>query len=134
MYAVNVRSGRSAPWRRWSIAALLVAFSAAAPAAGWIGVLKNTAAESFQEDDLRMFLDTATKTLDSDSPHDTVEWSNASTGAGGSFRVLGDAPAREGMACKRLRVMVYAPKYQKSTSTWTMCKNPEGRWRLASVG
>ncbi len=134
MLALNVRSGRTALWQRWSIAALLAAFGAAASAAGWIAVLKNTAAESFQEEDLRLFLDTAVKTLDSDGPRDTVDWSNAATGAGGSFRVVGDAPAREGMPCRRLQVTVYAPKYSKSTSTWTMCKSAEGRWRLASVG
>lgn len=134
MQAVNDRPGRGAAWLRRSLAALLAAFGVAASAAGWIAVLKDTAAESFQEDDLRLFLDTAMKTLDADGARETADWSNAASGAGGSFRVVGDAPARAGMPCRRLRVMVYAPKYPKSTSTWTMCRNAQGRWQLAGVG
>jgi surface antigen len=121
-------------WARQTLAVGLALACSVASAAGWVAVLKNSAAESFQEEDLRLFLDTAVKTLDSDGPRDPVDWSNPATGAGGSFRVVGDAPAVNGAPCRRLRVSVYAPKYQKSTSTWTVCKSAEGRWRLASVG
>ena len=130
----NLRPSASARWRRGIVAAGLACAVGSAGAAGWIAVLKNTAAESFQEEDLRLFLDTAVRTLDATPIGETVEWSNAATGAGGSFRVTGDAPPRDGANCKRLRVSVQAPKYQKSTATWTVCKKPEGRWQLASVG
>jgi hypothetical protein len=134
MHSINLRTGGARSWLRGLLAVGLACACTMVSAAGWVAVLKNTAAEAFEEDDLRLFLDTAVKTLDSDGPRDTVDWSNAATGAGGSFRVVGDAAARDGMPCRRLRVSVYAPKYQKSTVTWTVCKSPEGRWRLASVG
>lgn len=134
MHSINLRTGSARPWRQGLLAIALACLCTTAWAAGWVAVLKNTAAEAFEEDDLRLFLDTAVKTLDSDGPRDTVDWSNAATGAGGSFRVVGDAAARDGMPCRRLRVSVYAPKHPKSTVTWTVCRNPEGRWRIATVG
>ena len=128
---------RPSPVRAWTRAALAIGLACAcavASAAGWIAVMKNTAAEAFDEDDVHQFLNTAVKTLNAEGPPQTVDWSNPANGTGGSFLVVGDAAPRQGEPCKRLRVSVYAPKYPKSTSTWTMCRSPAGRWQLAGVG
>lgn len=134
MDRINLRPRTLISWLGRVIAIGLGLACAAASAAGWVQVLKNTPAESFQDDDLRMFLDTADKALNSVGPREAVEWSNAATGAGGSFLVVGDSVGAGGAPCKRLRVSTYARKYPKSTSTLIMCKGSDGRWLLAGIG
>jgi surface antigen len=124
------------PWlRRLLGAALVAASTAAAAAAGWVMLLKDTPAQKFQEDDLRMFLEAARDALNAEGPPKPVEWSNPKNGTGGSFLVIGDS-VRQGMPCRRLRFSTYAPGYPnppKSSTTWTACKNAEGRWKLADA-
>lgn len=123
---------------RWARRACALGLSCActmAAAAGWVGLLKNTAAESFQEEDLRMFLDAAGKALNAEGPRVPVEWSNAENGTGGSFLVAGKSVGTGGAPCKRVRFSTYATKYppSKSSTTWTACKAPDGPWKLAST-
>ena len=122
-------------WLRAACAAGLLGAGTMAAAAGWVGLLKNTAAESFQEEDLRMFLDAAGKALNAEGPRLPVEWSNAENGTGGSFLVVGESVGSGGAPCKRIRFSTYAPKYppSKSSTTWTACKASDGRWKLAST-
>jgi surface antigen len=120
---------------RGAVGAILVAACTAAAAVGWVSLLSKTAAEKFQEEDLRMFLEAARDALNAEGPPKPVEWSNPKNGTGGSFLVLADS-VRNGMACKRLRFSTYAPGYPnppKATTTWTACKNAEGKWKLAEA-
>lgn len=131
------RNGRLiAHWLRRLLGASLVAAStAAAAAAGWVMLLKDTPAQKFQDDDLRMFLEAARDALNAEGPPKPVEWSNPKNRTGGSFLVIGES-VREGMPCKRLRFSTYAPGYPnppRSSTTWTACKNAEGRWKLADA-
>ncbi|HEY2558696.1 MAG TPA: hypothetical protein VGI48_03195 [Caldimonas sp.] len=118
-----------------AIGAGLIAACTGAAAVGWVALLSKTPAEKFQEEDLRMFLESARDTLNAEGPPKPVEWSNPKNGTGGSFLVVGDL-ARNGMACRRLRFSTFAPGYPnppKVTTTWTACKNPEGKWKLAET-
>ena len=123
------------PWPKALIGASLVIACTAAAATGWVMLLRNTAAEKFQDDDLQMFLEAGRKALNSEGPPQTVEWANPANGTGGSFLVLGDS-TRNGMPCRRVRFASYAPGYPnppKSTTTWTLCKAADGRWKLAEA-
>ena len=119
---------------RAAIVVLLgAAWAAPCAAAGWIPLLKNTPAEVFEDEDLRLFLDTGAKALATDEKGATFDWNNPTTGAGGRFEALGDAPSVGGLPCKRLRMSVYAKKRAQKSSGLTACRTPEGRWKLASV-
>ena len=118
---------------RAAAAVVLACACTAAAAAGWVALLRNTAAESFDEDDLRMFLDAAKQALNAEG-REPVDWVNSATSKGGSFLVIGESVGADGAPCKRVRFSTYAPKYPKSTTTWTACKAPDGRWRLAAAG
>jgi surface antigen len=132
--ARQTRRPNTASWHRWLWLGALLAHSSLAGAAGWVAVLKNTPAEVFQADDLRLFLDTAKQVLEAPGPAQTVNWSNAATGAGGSFRVLSESVARDGGPCRRVRFSVYAPKRPAKTALWTACQIPTGQWKLATAG
>jgi surface antigen len=118
------------------LACLFIAAVMAPPvlAAGWVAVLKNSPAEAFQDDDIRLFLDTAKSVLDAPGPPASVAWDNPQTGAGGHFLVIGESVARDGAACKRVRFGVYAKSRPEKSATWTACKDAQGRWRLATAG
>ena len=129
----QIQTSRS--WTRGLAVATLVLACMPAAAAGWIGLLSKTAAEKFQDEDLRMFLEAARDTLNAEGPPKTVEWSNPKNQTGGSFLVVGDS-VRNGMPCRRLRFSTYAPGYPnppKTSTTWTACKNAEGKWKLADA-
>jgi surface antigen len=120
---------------RATIGAGLIAAYTGARAVGWVALLSKTAAEKFQEEDLQMFLETARDALNAEGPPKPFDWSNPKNGTGGSFLVIGDS-TRNGMACRRLRFSSYAPGYPnppKATTTWTACKNAEGKWKLAEA-
>lgn len=120
--------------QRTLIACALLFYGAFANAAGWISILKNTPAETFQDQDLRLFLDTAKQVLEADTEAQTVTWSNPDTGAGGSFLVLGQSIAKDGSLCKRVLFSVYATKSPARKAIWTACKSAKGQWQLTKAG
>jgi len=115
-------------------AALLMCASPWVLAAGWVAVLKNTPAEAFQDDDLQLFLSTARQVLETDVAAPPATWSNAATGAGGNFRVLGRSVNHDGWPCKRVRIGVYAKERSEKTAVWAACKNPARQGRLVGAG
>jgi surface antigen len=128
-----LRRSSLSSWMRGVVATGLIGACTMAAAAGWVSVLKGTAAESFQEEELRMFLDAARQAVNSEGPPKPVDWANADRSIGGSFLVVGESVGNGGMPCKRVRFSTYAPNYRKSTTTWTICKASDGRWRLAEA-
>ena len=133
----HLASGRHPPpWRRLgalACAALLLTATSAG-ATGWVKLLARTAAEQFQEDDLRMFLEAGRDALNAPGPPKTVVWSNPKNKTGGSFLVVGET-TRSGLPCRRIKFATYAPGYPnppKAWSTWTVCK-VEDRWKLADT-
>jgi hypothetical protein len=108
--------------------AILIA-AAAVPAAGqnWVSLLKNTPAERFDEEDLRLFLDNARKTLAEGKVNETSSWENPKTRARGDITVLRTFESK-GRPCKEVRMHNEA-QGRKNTSNLSLCQ-VEGKWRL----
>ena len=115
------------------IAALLgAACVLAAPGAAaqnWVTLLKNTPAESFDDEDLRLFLDAARKTLNEAPDNQPVTWENPKSRNRGEMTVLRSFESR-GNACKEVRVRNES-RGRKSDNRRILCKVDE-RWRLVS--
>ena len=111
--------------------ALLMA-AAAAPAAAqnWVALLKNTPAERFDEEDLRLFLDNARKTLAEGKVDETSSWENPKTRARGEMTVLRTFESK-GRPCREVRMYNQA-QGRKNTSTLSLCQ-VEGKWRLLTA-
>ena len=88
-------------------AALLAATSLPAMALNWVPLMKNTAFERFDEDDLSLFLEHARKALNGAPDNQAVAWENPDTKAGGEFTVL-KTWQKDGRTCKQVRVRTHA--------------------------
>ena len=117
-------------------ALLIIVLGAACVAAGpaaaqnWIGMLKNTPAERFDEEDLRMFMDTARKALNETPDNQTLSWENPKTRARGDITVLRSFESK-GLPCKEARVRNEVPG-RKGGAKFNVCK-VEDKWRLVSA-
>jgi len=111
------------------VAATLGLASTPADAQAWIGLLKNTPAERFQEDDLQMFLEHARKALNEAPDNQTVSWENPKTRARGDVTVLKSFELK-GRKCKTLRVRNEADG-RKGDNNFSLC-SVDGKWRLLS--
>ena len=99
-------------------------------AMNWIPVLKNTPAERFDEEDLRLFLETARKVLGEAPDNKPVSWENPNTKRGGELTVLKTYESK-GQPCKTLRVRNHADG-RKNDVTLNACR-VENRWRLVGA-
>ena len=99
-------------------------------AQNWIGLLKNTPAERFDEEDLRLFLDMGRKALNETPDNQPLAWENPKTRAGGEITVLRTFESK-GRACKEVRVRNHA-QGRKSDNKLSFCK-VEDKWRLLSA-
>ena len=112
------------------VAAALGLASTQAAAQNWIGLLKNTPAERFDEEDLRLFLDHARKALNEAPDNQPVSWENPKTRHRGDLTVLRSFEYKS-LPCKELRVRNEA-QGRKGDNTFNLCK-AEGKWRLLSA-
>ena len=112
--------------------ALILAAACASPALAqnWVGLLKNTPAERFDEEDLRLFMDAARKALDETPEKKPLLWENPKTRARGELTVLRSFESK-GRPCKELRVRNEVPGRKGDTSL-SFC-SVEGKWRLLSA-
>src|SRR5436189_110543 len=110
--------------RYLALALLLFATSASAQ---FVGLLKNSPAELFDDQDLHLFLESARKALDEGAPGQKFPWENSRTGHRGEFTVL-DKFESKGRACKRVGVHNEA-QGRKSDMRHNLCV-VDGRWRL----
>ena len=111
----------------------LIALWIAVPVANaqnWVGMLKNTPAERFDDEDLRIFMDTARKLLREGKENDTVTWQNPDTKAGGELTVLRVFESK-GRPCKDVRVQNHA-QGRKGDSKVSLCQ-VDGKWRMLSA-
>ena len=92
-----------------------------------MALLKNSPAELFDDMDLRIFLDTARRTLDEGAENKVESWKNPDTGHGGDFTVL-ERFESKGRRCEVLRVRNEA-QGRKSDMRHNLCM-VDGRWRL----
>ena len=101
----------------------------AASAQNWVTLLKNTPAERFDDEDLRLFLDTARKALDGAPDNQPVTWENPKTRSRGEITVVRSFESK-GRPCKEVRVRNEAGG-RKSDNRSTLCK-VDDRWRLVA--
>ncbi len=85
------------------LAAALVLTATSAFGAGFIGLLKGSPAELFDDTDLHLFLDAARKTLDEGAENQSFAWQNPRNGHRGEFTVLKRFESK-GRPCKQVRV------------------------------
>ena len=111
------------------LAGACVLASPLAAAQNWVGLLKNTPAEFFDEEDLRIFLDTSRKALEEAPDNQPVSWENPKTRSRGEITVLKSFESK-GLPCKEVRVRSEA-RGRRGDSRLNLCK-VEGRWRLVS--
>ena len=114
---------------KWILALVIAAVAAPAAAQNWVRLLKNTPAERFDEEDLRLFLDNARKTLAEGKVNETSSWENPKTRARGELTVLRNFESK-GLPCKEVRMHNEA-QGRKNTSELSLCQ-VEGKWRLLS--
>jgi surface antigen len=98
-------------------------------AINWIPVLKNTPAERFDDEDLRLFLDACRKALNDAPENQPVTWENPKTKAGGELTVLKSFQWK-GNPCKRVRVVNQAGG-RKNDVVLNACK-VDDRWRFVT--
>ena len=107
------------------LAALVVA-SPMVAAQNWVGLLKNTPAERFDEEDLRIFMGTGRKALAEAADNETVKWENPKTRARGEITVVRRFEWKS-LPCREVRVYNEA-QGRKGNSTFHLCQ-ADGRWR-----
>lgn len=101
-----------------------------AAAQGWIGLLKNTPAEQFDDEDLRLFMDASRRALDETPERGTVSWENPATKSRGEVTVL-SIFTWETHACRRLKVANQA-RGRKSSHVISLCRIDD-RWRVVNA-
>ena len=111
------------------LAILLATLAAPAAAQNWVALLKNGPAERFDEEDLRIFMDTGRKALAEGAENQTLSWENPKTRARGDITVLRRFEWK-GNPCKELKLHNEA-QGRKGDSTLALCQ-VEGKWRLLS--
>ncbi len=109
---------------------VLVLTSPLALSQNWIGLLKNTPAERFDEEDIRLFMDHANRTLSEGKENETVKWENPKTRAKGAMTVVRNFE-NKGRSCRELRVQNEVPG-RKGDTRLNFCQ-VDGRWRLLSA-
>jgi hypothetical protein len=115
---------------KWVLAVLIALTTVPAAAQNWVSLLKNTPAERFDEEDLRLFLDNARKALAEGKVNETSSWENPKTRARGEITVLRSFESK-GLPCKEVR-MYNEAQGRKNTSNLSLCQ-VEGKWRLLSA-
>lgn len=115
---------------RLLLAITIIAAIPSALAQNWVGLLKNTPAERFDEEDLRIFMDAGRKALNETPDGQTLAWENPKTRARGDITVLKTFESK-GRPCKEVRVRNQAGG-RKGDNTLSLCK-VEDKWRLLSA-
>ncbi len=125
--------GMKPAWSVFLASCCLVSNLTTANAAGWIAVLKDSPAESFDEEDLHMYLTAAKQTLEAqEQPPQEVQWRNPETGVGGRFLEQARWVDKDGLPCKRIRSWITLPKRPEKTLVLAACQTPDKRWKLLS--
>src|SRR5215204_4324429 len=95
--------------------------------AQYAALLKGAVAERFDDEDLRMFVDSARKVLYSAAENETVKWQNPKNRHGGEITLLRNFES-QGRACKEVKVFNQA-QGRKATNNFDLCQ-VDGKWRL----
>jgi surface antigen len=121
-------------FRRYMLVLVVGLVAPLAQAAGWGGVLLHGPGEDFNDEDVKLYLETVKKALDAPGDPQPHEWRNEQSGAGGSFLVVGRPKVKGFDECRKLRGTMYSARRKGGTQSLTACKDPGGRWKLLSAG
>lgn len=114
--------------------ALVATSASAVMPGGWGAVLRDMPSAQFNDEEIRLHLETALKALNAPIGTPPAAWHNEATGNGAKFEVLSQPKLAGQTECRRVRGTSYS-KIRKPTSTlWTACKDASGRWLVAKVG
>jgi surface antigen len=109
------------------ILCLLLALASPLAQAQYAALLKGAVAERFDDEDLRMFVETARKALYGAAENETLKWQNPKTRHGGEITLLRNFESK-GRACKAVKVFNQA-QGRKATNNFDLCQ-VDGKWRL----
>jgi surface antigen len=109
------------------ILSLLLALASPLAQAQYAALLKGAVAERFDDEDLRMFVETARKALYGAAENETLKWQNPQTRHGGEITLLRNFESK-GRACKEVKVFNQA-QGRKATNNFDLCQ-VDGKWRL----
>jgi len=101
-----------------------------AVAQNWTALLKNTPAELFDSEDLRLFKDADRRALNGTPVGSSVSWANPKTGSHGELSVVSDFTWQT-HPCRRIKVVNEA-RDRKGSSTPSLCR-VDGRWKAVSA-
>ena len=110
--------------------AMMLALASAPAMAQYASLLRDSAAQRFDDEDLRMFLDNARKALNETPDNQTTSWENPKTRHRGEVTVLRSFEAMGGR-CKEVKVLNQA-QGRKETNNFNLCQ-VDGKWRLVSA-
>jgi surface antigen len=108
---------------------LLALAATTASAQGNLSFLKDTPFAYFNADDQKLMRAAALEVLNSGQDGNRKEWGNPATGNGGAITLVTQFSAPDGRSCEQVRLDTHA-KAMENTSTMSVCKSPDGRWKL----
>jgi surface antigen len=120
---------------RRAAAVMLVQIVLAGPVAppamaqGWVRLLRDTPAENFDDEDLRLFLDASRTALNDAADTVVVPWHNPASGNGGDFTAVRSF-RRDGHPCREMRLR-YEAGGKGASHVVDLCRI-DGRWRALS--
>ena len=110
--------------------AMMLALASAPAMAQYASLLRDSAAQRFDDEDLRMVLDNARKALNETPDNQTTSWENPKTRHRGEVTVLRSFEAMGGR-CKEVKVLNQA-QGRKESNNFNLCQ-VDGKWRLVSA-
>jgi len=120
---------RDGSLRACIVALALTGLGGTASAQNLYRTLKGTPAESFTEEDSRLFREASLKALNETSVGETVSWRNPKTQSHGELKVVKDFTWKQN-ACRQIQVSSEA-KGRRATNAVDLCKVSD-KWRLVS--
>ena len=105
---------------------------ACAPAAAqnWIGLLKNTPAERFTDEDIKLFLDASRKALTEAKAGESVNWQNPVSGSRGELKVV-KVFSWQDNPCRQLRITSETTD-RRGSNVLNLC-DVQGKWKVLSA-
>lgn len=90
--------------------------------------LRNTPAESFTDEDWKIFKETLNSALNEAADGESRTWENPATGAGGEFTILKTVKSAKS-DCREVKMANHAGNRSR-TSGQVFCVGDDGIWRL----
>jgi surface antigen len=111
------------------ILAVSVAIAPVLAVASNLSFLKNSVVSKFNDQDMKLLMDTVDKALDSTDPHASGNWSNPKTGNSGEVAVTRQFTSTDGHTCKNVNVVSRTPNMQ-GKADYILCAMPGRGWLL----